>query len=118
MPIGSLTSASSDDTTGSISKSGLSGILDGEDWRRARAALGTALDPQGNGATVNWDNPDSGAKGSFVAVGRAYPADSRVCRAFLAELEQKGNDRSMQGTACVEKAGEWAVTEMKPWKKT
>jgi surface antigen len=55
-----------EDATGALPKSSLAGILDAEDWRRAKAALSTALDPQGNGSLVGWDNPDSGNKGSFT----------------------------------------------------
>ena len=114
MPITPFLSSKKGDVTGSIPRVHL---LDAEDWRRAQAALATALDPQGNGSAVNWDNPDSGAKGSFVPVGKAYPLDGQVCRAFLAEIERKGQDRSLRGTACADRSGEWAVTEVNPWKK-
>src|SRR5438067_2431449 len=52
--------------TGSIAKrpSSFGPDLGDEDWRRARAALGVALDPQGNGKPVKWDNPESGLRGS------------------------------------------------------
>ena len=78
-----------DDATASIDRPArsLADTLDGEDWRRAHAALGVALDPQGNGAPVNWDNPRSGAKGTFTPVGGAYPSEDSVCRAFLADIE-------------------------------
>jgi hypothetical protein len=35
-----------DDATGALPKSSLAGLLDAEDWRRAKATLSTALDPQ------------------------------------------------------------------------
>jgi surface antigen len=108
-----------EDVTGSIAKpvSPLSKKLDAEDWRRAIAALGVALDPQGNGKTVAWDNPQSGLKGSFVPVGDAYPREDRICRAFLAEVGAPGADPK-QGTGCRDKAGEWSVGDIKPWKRT
>jgi surface antigen len=40
-----------------------------EDWRRAKGALAVALDPQGSGAPVTWDNPDSALKGQFKPSG-------------------------------------------------
>lgn len=95
----------------------LSRALDPEDWRRASAALGTALDPQGDGSAVNWDNPQTNAKGSFTAVGQAYPADGKICRAFIAEVGAKDSHENLQGTACREKAAEWTLAEVKPWKK-
>jgi len=111
MPMGSLV-PSDEDVTGSIPKSALAN-LDAEDWRRAKAALATALDPQGNGASVNWDNPASGARGSFVPAGKAYPTDAQICRAFLAGIGQAGNERAVRGTACADKHGEWTITELK-----
>jgi len=36
---------------------------------------------------------------------------------FLAELDRKGNEQSLQGTACADKQGEWTIAEAKPWKK-
>jgi surface antigen len=107
-----------DDITGSIGQSNpLSRTLDSEDWRRAKAALSTALDPQGNGETVNWDNPQSGAKGSFVAVAAAYPADDGICRAFISNVSAKQAAESLQGTACRDKLGEWSLSNVRPWKR-
>jgi len=109
----------SEDATGSIKErpTTLSPALDAEDWRRASAAMATALDPQGAGGAVNWDNPQSGAKGSFTPVGPAYPKDAKICRAFLAEVGAKDQHESLQGAACREKTAEWTLTEVKPWKK-
>lgn len=119
MPIPSLVSHNTDeDTTASIARPLFAESLGPEDARRAKAAMTTALDPQGAGSTVAWSNPDSGAKGNFVPVGKAYPENERVCRAFLAEIDLKGGDKSLQGTACADKDGNWTVTDTKPWKKT
>ena len=118
-PIASLNETK--DATGSIGAGGtapLSRALNPEDWRRASAAMGTALDPQGDGSTVNWDNPQSSARGSFVAVGQAYPADGKICRAFIAEVGTKDSHENLQGTACREKSAEWSLAEVKPWKRS
>ncbi len=117
IPLPSLISG--DDVTSSIgaSPSPLSSSLDAEDWRRARAALGVALDPQGNGAAGVWDNPKSGAKGSFTPVGQARPSDDKICRAFLADIGGAAPGQNLQGVACRDKSGEWAVGDVKPWKK-
>jgi surface antigen len=103
---------------GAVPKPPLAGLLDAEDWRRAKAALSTALDPQGNGLLVGWDNPDSGNKGSFTPVGKPYPLEAGMCRVFLAEVDCKGDEHAIQGTACSDKRGEWTIAETKPWKKT
>lgn len=114
---------SKEDTTGKTlnagktSKAEIAGLLEPEDWRRAKAALSTALDPQGNGQRVGWDNPDSGNKGSFTPIGEPYPQESGICRVFLAKLDRKGDEQSIQGTACAEKQGEWTIAQATPPKK-
>ena len=118
-PRGESFVADASDVTGSIRKPSpeLARGLDAEDKRRAVAALATALDPQSEGAAVNWDNPQTGAKGNFTPVGQAYPLDGRVCRAFLAEVATKEAQERLQGTACREKAIEWTLLEVKPWRR-
>ena len=110
---------SQEDITGSIRKpaSPLSSNLDAEDWRRASGALGIALDPQGSGAPVRWDNPTSGVKGVFVPVGEAQAVNDQICRAFVSELGGTHPAQSLQGTGCRDKSGEWTVSDVKPWKK-
>ncbi|MGJ0508317.1 MAG: RT0821/Lpp0805 family surface protein [Methylocystis sp.] len=104
-----------EDTTGSIAKPipRLSRRLDAEDLRRAMAALDTALDPQGSGARVHWDNPQSGAKGSFTPAGQPYPLDAKICRAFVAEITADDANEKLQGAACREKSADWTLTEVK-----
>jgi surface antigen len=108
-----------EDVTGSIAKPALklSSRLDAEDLRRATAAMSTALDPQGSGTSVRWDNPQTGAKGSFTPVGQAYPLDGKICRAFLADVAAQASVEKLQGAACREKSAEWALTDVKPFKK-
>ena len=107
--------------TGSIRKPAssteLARGLDAEDLRRANAALGTALDPQSEGGEVRWDNAQSGAKGEFTPVGDAYPKDSKICRAFFAEVVTKLGETRLQGTGCREKTVEWTIVEARPWRK-
>ena len=107
---------SASDVTGSISPGArLSPGLDVEDWRRAKGALSLALDPQGNGSPVAWDNPRSGARGSFTPVADAKAVDDKICRAFLAEVGGAAPARSLQGAACRDKAGDWTLGDVKPW---
>lgn len=113
-PIASLMPG--DDVTASNSPVPFGRMLDEEGRRRETAALATALDPQGDGATVKWDNVKSGDKGALTAFGKAYNSQSKVCRAFVGELKQGDTIRKLQGTACAESAGEWKVTGSKPLK--
>jgi surface antigen len=86
-----------------------------EDLRRADGAMTVALDPQGNGAPVSWDNPQSGAKGSFTPVGGPFVKADEICRAFIAHVQTQTKPVRLQGTACRPSGGEWAVKDMKPW---
>ena len=97
----------------------LSHNLDVEDWRRARAALATALDPQGNGATVAWDNPQTGRKGTFIPVAAPYPVDGQVCRAFIAKIEASEAKENVQGSACrVGGTDDWNVQDVRPFRQS
>ena len=115
-PMASLVPA--DGVTGSNSTVPFGRLLDEEERRREKAALNTALDPQGDGSTVHWENGKGGAKGAISAVGRAYPLDGKVCRAFISELKHDELERSIKGTACTVSAGEWAIRDAKPFTKS
>lgn len=102
--------------TGSIDGSAglLTKELDQEDWRRAKAALGVALDPQGNGASVAWDNPRSGARGSFVAIAPPFSKADSICRAFQAHMAPSvRTEHVFAGSACRGPDGEWALADAK-----
>lgn len=108
------------ETTGSIARSGvtvLSADLGQEDWRRAKGALATALDPQGNGAPVKWDNPDSEIGGTFTPVAQPFVKADEICRVFIATITFPGRTSSLQGTACKLSADEWQLREVRPWRK-
>ncbi len=109
------------ETTGSLRRpdvSPLSADLGQEDWRRAKAALAVALDPQGSGAAVKWDNPDTEASGTFTPVAQPFVKQDEICRAFLATIvSAAGKTSSLQGTACKLSAEEWQIKDVKPWRK-
>lgn len=92
-------------------------VLDEEDWRRQRAALATALDPQGNGGQVRWENGESGHRGAFGAIGNPYLIKDDICRAFVASVALKESEQWFQGTACRVSPAEWAIRDVKPWKR-
>lgn len=94
----------------------LSPELGTEDWRRASGAMALALDPQGNGAAVNWDNPESGTRGVFSPVSGPVLRSDEICRAFLSTLVLQTGTSKLQGTACRPSGGDWAIKEVKPWK--
>jgi len=107
-------------TTGSIAATTttpLSPDLNEEDWRRAKAALAVALDPQGPGTQVSWDNPTSGRKGTFTPTSTPFVENDRICRSFSAVVTG-ASPSSLQGTACRPSGGEWAVKDVKPVRGT
>jgi surface antigen len=116
----SIVSLESDEpeTTASIAPkaaiSPLSPDLNEEDWRRAKAALGVALDPQGAGTLVSWDNPDTARKGAFTPSGAPFVRNDEVCRSFSAELHPNPSAKSLLGTACRPSGGEWTITDLRP----
>ncbi|MGL4494341.1 MAG: RT0821/Lpp0805 family surface protein [Beijerinckiaceae bacterium] len=119
-----LTGGGDDDMpTGSIGEAGKAQVspvfkdLTEEDWRRARSALGVALDPQGNGASATWDNPESGLRGTFSPVGGPFVKNDQVCRAFLASAVMKSGQQWVQGSACRTSGDDWLVRDVRPWKK-
>jgi surface antigen len=91
--------------------------LDAEDWRRALAALVTALDPQGNGGHVLWDNGASRNRGSFAPVGNAFVVKDEICRVYVAMVAAGEPEEWFQGTACRISASEWLIKDAKPWKR-
>jgi surface antigen len=93
----------------------LSADLDDEDWRRAKAALAVALDPQGPGTQVSWDNPATTMKGTFTPVGAPFVKNDEICRSFSAHLSGP-SAASLHGTACRPSGGEWAIKDVKPQK--
>jgi surface antigen len=119
-PMESLVPEDEPKATGTLvakASSALSPELGAEDWRRAKGALAVALDPQGNGASVSWDNPDSGFKGAFTPVGHPFVKGDEICRAFVAALGRAGRDAALEGTACRLSGAEWAIKAVKPAKK-
>jgi hypothetical protein len=94
----------------------LSPDLGEEDWRRAKNAMGVALDPQGSGSQVSWDNPDSRMKGAFKPLGQPFVKNDEICRSFAATLSGGEKNASVEGTACRPSGGEWVLKEVKPRK--
>lgn len=112
MPMASLMPAHYDDETGSIPDFRSNGWLDDADWRRAKPAFDKALAEKAASAE-SWNNPDSGAKGKFRAVGQAFAGSVGMCRGFHATVVESAANRALEGTACADKAGNWQVTNVK-----
>jgi surface antigen len=120
-PIASLVPDDGPETTSGVrvkAVSPLSPELGAEDWRRAKGALALALDPQGSGAAVSWDNPDSKLKGTFTPLGGPFVRNDEICRAFQATITGRPSNISVNGTGCRPSGGDWSIKDLKPSKKT
>lgn len=102
---------------GERERSPLSDHLGPEDIRRAHGAMALALDPQGNGSPVSWDNAESKSSGRFTPVALPFLKDDEICRAFLTTIRTEMEQRSLQGTACRLSGGDWTIKDLKPWKQ-
>ena len=109
------------ETTASIGKpdTPFGGKLDDEDWRRAQSALSLAVDPQGSGQPVNWDNPTSKRRGSFVQSGNMVLVNETICRPFSAVIVEvtagvAPRESRHLGQACRMGPGEWVMRDVKP----
>jgi len=119
-PMASLLPGDEPKATGAVvakPASPLSPALGEEDWRRAKGALAIALDPQGNGSSVSWENPDSGFKGAFTPLGQPFVKSDEICRAFLASFGRENGSSSLRGTACRLSGAEWTIKDVKPSQK-
>ncbi len=107
------------DITGSLAgnRSGFSlQYLDESDQARALVALGQALDPMNGGQASLWTSSTGQVRGTFTARGMAFVHEERLCREFVAALEDKRGvketDRQQwPGVACREGLGAWAVVD-------
>lgn len=102
-------------STGSIARrpASFGKDLGDEDWRRAHAALAVALDPQGNGRPVRWDNPDTAMRGSVNPTGLPYVSNDEICRDFLASVITPRASRFVRGTGCKPSGGAWELRRLR-----
>ena len=87
--------------------------LGDEDWRRASAALAVALDPQGNGRPVKWDNPETGLRGAINPTGLPFVRNDEICRGFLASVVSPDASRFLRGTGCRPSGGAWELKSVR-----
>ena len=115
-------SADKAETTGSIgaaprAKQASKGLSDG-DLAYARAAASEALRRDEKDASLPWENPQSGARGTVTPIASAYNQDGHTCRNFLASYVNGGDAAWLTGEACRQGKGAWEVRSLKPWKRS
>ncbi|HVZ53528.1 MAG TPA: RT0821/Lpp0805 family surface protein [Pseudolabrys sp.] len=87
------------------------------DLAYARAAASEVLRRGEKDASLPWENPHSGARGTVTPIASAYQQDGQTCRDFLASYVAGDAQAWLQGEACREKDG-WQVRAFKPWRKS
>ena len=83
----------------------------------ARAAASEVLGRGEKDASLPWENPQTGARGTVTPIASASVQDGQTCRDFLASYVAGPEQAWLQGEACKQKEG-WQVRSLKPWKKS
>jgi surface antigen len=84
----------------------------------ARAAASEVLARGGKDASLPWENPQTGARGTVTPIASAYTQDGFVCRDFLASYVKDGTEAWIRGEACRQHKGRWEVRALRPWQRT
>ena len=82
-----------------------------------RAAANEVLNRGDKDASMPWENPHSGARGTVTPIASAYTQDGQTCRDFLASYVTGRSQAWLQGEACKQE-GIWEVRALKPWKQS
>jgi surface antigen len=84
----------------------------------ARAAASEVLARGGKDASLPWENPQTGARGTVTPIASAYNQDGFLCRDFLASYIKNGTEAWLRGEACRLHKGRWEVRALRPWQRT
>lgn len=87
------------------------------DLAYAKAAASEVLRRGEKDASLDWENPSTGARGTVTPIATAYSQDGQTCRDFLASYVSNSEQSWLQGEACQDK-GAWQVRALKPWKRS
>ena len=80
------------------------------DWTQAKLALEQALASPDKAASIPWDNPGTGARGTATPIGAAG-ADG--CRDFRIGLVNTAGEQWVQGSACKDSRGMVNLTQVR-----
>jgi surface antigen len=84
----------------------------------ARATVSEVLAKGGKDASMPWENPDTGARGTITPLASSYAQDGTICRDFLASYVKNGSESWLQGAACRGMRGKWEVRNLRRWNDT
>ena len=83
-----------------------------------RAAAAELLARNEPNASLPWENPQTGARGTITPIADAYVQAGVTCRDFLASYLQGDSEDWLQGEACRADKGGWEVRTLKPWTRS
>lgn len=98
-------------TIGGLLLGGAAGSrIDDVDCMKAQQARTQALSAQTPiGQTIVWDNPKTGASGSFTPMREGRSQGGETCREFQQTIIIGGENKKAFGTACLQKDGSWKI---------
>lgn len=79
------------------------------DWTVLRRALATALVETEDGATVVWENAETGSRGTVTPLVVARSRGGSLCRSFAATVDAGIGDGIYRGEACRKDDGRWEL---------
>jgi len=88
------------------------------DWQFTSAALKEALGQSDESASIPWQNPKAGTRGTVTPVASAYIKEGFACRNFIASHVGGGHESWYEGTACRVHRGEWEIRSARPLEKS
>jgi surface antigen len=84
----------------------------------AKAAAADMLAKGRKDASVPWENPRTGARGTVTPLASAYSQDGFQCQDFLASYVKGEQESWYQGGACRIHGGRWQVRDIRPLQRT
>lgn len=78
------------------------------DWELARGAADDALDNGKDGATVSWENPETGHRGSLTPLDTRQ-RNGRTCRNLVIENHARGLSGRSEFLFCQQPGGDWKM---------
>jgi surface antigen len=104
--------------TSTLRPQAISAVPQDVDFAAARVALSEALAKGGRDASVPWEDPATGARGTVTPLSDATSQGGSTCRDFLASYVRDGSESWLQGEACRAPRGRWEVRHLRPWRRT
>ena len=77
------------------------------DWTLIKTAAGEVLNEKPDREQVNWSNPDTGNRGSIMALA-TFTHDGRVCRRVaMRNMTHRGREDRAAYSLCQQEDGDW-----------